>query len=217
MAFEPKKKRRKKPGRKASKKGRVPHRARPKLAGKHPVHVTYRMAKDVKNLRRFKVWRALTRAFVKANKDGFRICQFSVQGNHVHLICEADDERALSQGLRGFATSVSKRFHGLMGRTGSAFEGRYHVVQMTSPLQVRHTLCYVLQNARRHGMHRGMPRGWVDPYSSFRYFDGWDGAVTSPPEGETPLVAPAKTWLLRVGWKRHGLIGLEEMPAAGRW
>jgi hypothetical protein len=29
-------------------------------------------------------------------------------------------------------------------------------------------------------------------------------------------VRPAGTWLLTTGWRRHGLIGVAEVPAAGR-
>ena len=221
LTFEPRrnksKKRRSKrgPGRPPNGRGLVLHRARPKLSARHPVHVTYRMAKGVRYLRGFKVWRALSAAFVKAHKDGFRICQFSVQGNHIHLICEADDERALSQGLRGFATSVSKRFHGLMGRKGSAFQGRYHAVQLKNPRQVRHALRYVLHNARKHGLLRNQRPGRVDPFTSWQYFDGWETTPDGPPAPDgPPPVAPPKSWLLREGWKKWGLIGLHETPGA---
>lgn len=223
LAFEPRRKKSKKkkagrgPGRPPSGRGLVAHRARPKLSDRHPVHVTYRMAKGVRSLRGFKLWRALWKAFVKVQRKpdeaGFRICQFSVQGNHLHLICEADDERALSQGLRGFATSVSKRFHGLLARKGSAFLGRYYAEQMTCPRQVRNTLCYVLQNARKHGLLRDVRPGRVDPYTSWQYFDGWEKPPVGPARGDgPPPVSAPRSWLLRAGWKKWGAIGLEERP-----
>ena len=199
-------------------RGKVAHRARPRLKSRFPVHITYRMAKDVKSLRNFELCRVLRKAFADANKAGFRICEFSVQGNHLHLICEATDERALSMGLRGFAHRVTRRLNKLLGRKGSVFADRYDCVQLTSPRQVRNALCYVLQNARRHGLHRSQPPGWIDPFSSWRYFDGW---VKRPPAGPPPEPGPtpvraARTWLLREGWQRWGLIGLDEVPAAAR-
>ncbi len=106
----------------------------------------------------------------------------------------------------------------LGGRKGSVFDDRYQVEVLTNPRQVRNALCYVLQNARRHGIHRFRPSGWVDPCSSARYFDGWDGEVNLPPaepDAARP-VADAETWLLRTGWQRWGLIGIDEVPAAGR-
>jgi len=36
-----------------------------------------------------------------------------------------------------------------------------------------------------------------------------DGSGSSPP---LPEVAPPRTWLLRVGWRRHGLISGSEVP-----
>ena len=78
---------------------RVPHRARPKLASRFPVHVTVRMLGGLPRLRGFDSAKVLRRAFVHGCKhDGFRICQFSVQGNHIHLICEAKNNRALARG-----------------------------------------------------------------------------------------------------------------------
>jgi hypothetical protein len=56
----------------------------------------------------------------------------------------------------------------------------------------------------------------MDPFSSAWWFDGWkdnewrEGLL--PPEART--VADAETWLLRVGWRRHGLLAIDEVPAA---
>jgi hypothetical protein len=70
---------------------------------------------------------------------------------------------------------------------------------------VRSALVYVLQNARHHGLRLL----GIDPCSSGPWFDGWRQgivlAIGSPG-------APARTWLLREGWRRHGLIGIEECP-----
>jgi hypothetical protein len=84
----------------------------------------------------------------------------------------------------------------------------------------------VLNDARRHGEHLGVPAGmrcrwpagWIDSYSSAVYFDGWQNlrALGRPPPDEPAPVAPAGTWLLGHGWRRHGPIAFDEMPAAGR-
>jgi hypothetical protein len=64
---------------------------------------------------------------------------------------------------------------------------------------------YVLHNARHHGI----PVSGADEWSSGPWFDGWtrNSAVARP----FPC-APASTWLLREGWRRHGLIGIDESP-----
>jgi hypothetical protein len=65
----------------------------------------------------------------------------------------------------------------------------------------------VLLNGRKH---RVSGPG-IDPCSSGGWFAGWREAVTVP-GGPVP-VARARTWLLRVGWRRSGLISVYEMPA----
>ena len=42
-----------------------------------------------------------------------------------------------------------------------------------------------------------------------RVFDGW--RTVAPAHGP-PMVAAARTWLARVGWLRHGRIGVNEAP-----
>jgi REP element-mobilizing transposase RayT len=182
-----------------------------------PVHVTVRMRRDVQWLRRYALCKVLQRAFVRGCDRGvFRICQFSIQGNHIHLICEAQDNRALSRGIQGWEVRVARGLNRALGRKGGVFEDRYHFAVLTSPRQTRAALCYVLQNARRHG-EQPEPR-WhgIDPFSSAWWFDGWrddewrEGLL--PPDARS--VARARTWLLTVGWRRHGLLALDEVPPA---
>jgi len=67
-------------------------------------------------------------------------------------------------------------------------------------------LVYVLQNWRKH---LSGVRGF-DPRSSAAWFTGWRVAIPTPPR-HPPIVA-ARTWLASVGWRRHGLIDLDEAP-----
>ena len=52
---------------------------------------------------------------------------------------------------------------------------------------------------------------FADVYSSGPAFDGWRGSG-QPADSSPRLLARAKTWLLSVGWRRLGLIGLLELP-----
>jgi REP element-mobilizing transposase RayT len=192
---------------------------RPSTAFRFPVHVTKRVLSGVGRLRNFELCKVLQRAFVQGCKrDGFRICQFSIQGNHIHLICEARDATSLARGIQGWAVRVARGLNRVMGRDGSVFDDRYHCEVIKSPRQTRATLCYVMQNARRHGEH--LDRRWngIDPFSSAWWFDGWrdQGWRRGLIPSEEPPVAPAGSWLLTVGWRRHGLLDLDEVPAARR-
>ena len=108
-----------------------------------------------------------------------------------------------------FARAVNRVF----GRRGRVLDGRFHSVLLHTPTQVRNAIRYVLLNARKHGSKL---RG-IDPASSGRCFDGWRG-VSSPGDahGGALEVARPRSWLLRVGWRRRGLIDLREQPGAPR-
>ncbi|HUS66301.1 MAG TPA: transposase [Kofleriaceae bacterium] len=194
------------------------HGRREVLKARTPLHVVVRCGEDVRGLRRWRVAQVLSRAFrAGCAREGFRICHFSVQGNHIHLVIEADSARALSEGMRAWTIRVARAINRCLARTGKVFPQRYHAVRLRTARQVRAALCYVLQNARRHGLD--VPVGAPDPFSSAWWFTGWSHerwrvGVKPPPEG--PSVAAAEGWLLTTGWRRWGPIAVDEVPAAGR-
>ena len=144
-----------------------------------------------------------------SNRDWFRVVHYSVQDNHVHLIVEAEDTRTLSSGVRGLMVRIARRVNRLLRRRGRFWADRWHGRDLEGPRQVRNALVYVLQN---HKKHAGCAE--LDPLSSAGSFDGFASALPrvfcsiGP-----PCVAMAKTWLLKVGWRRRGLIRLTEAPA----
>jgi hypothetical protein len=131
----------------------------------------------------------------------------------VHLLVEADHKVALSRGASGLAIRLARRVNGVLGRRGRVWGDRYHARPLATPREVRHALVYVLMNWRKHV--RGA-RG-LDPCASAFWFDGWRGHAFSPmapPLGrqDAPPVAPARTWLGSIGWRRHGLVDIGERP-----
>jgi REP element-mobilizing transposase RayT len=148
------------------------------------------------------------RAFAAGRERfGFRLTQFSLQSSHLHLIAEAGDRRALSRGMQGLLVRIARALNELWKRVGSVFSDRFHARPLASPREVRAALVYVLQNARHHGFRfQG-----IDPCSSGPWFDGWKERLAI---ALTPPAATARSWLLREGWRRHGLIGIDENPAS---
>src|SRR5881296_704366 len=190
------------PGRRPS----VPHRPRPAHVQAHPVHVTLRSGQAVRCLRAGRVFLAVRRALTAASHAGFRILHFSIQDDHVHLIVEADDTRALGRGVRGLAIRVARAVNRALGRRGAIWGDRYHARALTTPRAVRHAIVYVLLNRRKHCEgERGL-----DPCSSAPWFDGWRESIP-PVAGSAPVVR-ARTWLAAVGWRRHGLIATDDRP-----
>jgi REP element-mobilizing transposase RayT len=194
----------------------VSHLRRPVLKARHPVHVTMRLRAGLPSLRHKPLARLVLASFHAAKERlDTRLVHYSVQSNHVHLLVEADGHRALSRAMQGLATRLAKRLNGLLKHRGPVFADRYHARALKTPLEVRRALVYVLHNHRRHTVAPGRRSG-LDPLSTAPYFDGFAPGIVRPPPTappEEPPAARARTWLLRVGWRRHGLLGALDVPA----
>ena len=175
------------------------------------MHVTMKLRRGLPPLRSRLAVRILWQCFARGrDRFGFRLVEFSIQRDHLHLIAEAPDCRSLARGMQGLAVRVAKNLNKGWGRRGTVFADRYHDRVLRTPREVRAALCYVLNNARhhRHWQHASAP----DPLSSSWWFDGFRALPPSPaPPGPLPRIA-ARTWLLRVGWRRHGLIDPTAVP-----
>ena len=191
------------------------HLRRPRLASRHPVHVSLSVLKDLPSLRSPKLYR-LVEACLGAAKErfGFRLVHYCVQRHHLHLIVEAKDAEALTRGIKGLCVRIARRLNAALSRKGRIFADRYFARALRTPREAWAAIRYVLLNCRRHGAqrHQSWDRDWTDPCSSGRWFDGWREVRPQPPPGKPPPVAPAHSWMLRQGWKRHGLLSLDEVP-----
>jgi REP element-mobilizing transposase RayT len=202
------------------------HKARADMSRHHPQHVTLRVVDDVGHLRKRFIWRAIRTALLRtAGRTDFGIVHMSVQGNHIHLICEAENQVALSKGVKGFEVSAAKHINnelrvGNARRKGQVFADRYHVRSMKSLQQTRNCVSYVLNNWRHH---RGAPGpvlfdGKLDPYSSAIWFPFWKERTTPqihiPPGYDPPPVCTPRTWLLTEGLKRVSPISVWEVPGS---
>jgi REP element-mobilizing transposase RayT len=203
----------KKPGAKLRHVSRLP------VASRYPAHVTLRALPGVPNLHRTTVYAVIERALREsaAARDDFRTVHFCVQSNHLHLIVEARSADALSRGMQGLAIRIARGVNRAAGRKGKLWADRFHARTLRSPSEVRAALCYVLQNTRRHATTECemVDANWVDPRSSGPWFDGW----RSLPEGferrrDAAPTAEPQTWLLSEGWRRCGLIRVDEVPPA---
>jgi REP-associated tyrosine transposase len=175
----------------------APHDARAPLRPWQPVHVTLRMAPHVWNLRSARGFAVVDAALrgVRGRGD-FRIVHYSVQGNHVHAIVEADGSRALACGMRAFGIRLARGLNRMMDLRGPVFADRYHAHVLATPAEVRNALRYVLGNYAGHAVKWGERiRGpWLDPYSSAapRKLRAAQFAFFSDPAAAAP-----RTWLLR--------------------
>ena len=226
----------KRPGagrKRASRRAPVPHRARPEHVDDHPVHITLRSR--FRPLRSQFVEPTIRLAIGRANErdpDNFRIISYSIQYDHLHMLAEARDKWALASGTKSVSVRIARMVNALVGRRGRFWADRWHGRELTSVRQVRTALVYVLANFRKHARRAFGPG--IDPYSSGRWFDGWElgpgsrlqpGSELHPGSElrsagkragvtlESVPVSRPRTWLARVGWRRGGPIRLDEAPA----
>lgn len=162
----------------------LPHLRRPAVDARHPHHITVRVRRHVWNLRSQRCFRPIASALrAVRERVGFRVVHFTVQGNHLHLVVEADDRSAMSNGMRALLIRVAKRLNSLMGTHGRLYADRFHERILTSPNEVRNVVRYVLGNHTHHF-------GGVDA-------DRFSSAVVMD------AVADPGSWLLRIGWRRE--------------
>jgi REP element-mobilizing transposase RayT len=195
------------------------HRERERIPGWCPVHVTVRVRPDVPSLRSVALVREFRRSLAEASERGsYRVAHYSLQGDHAHLIVEAQGKDSLAAGMKSIGARLARAANRVFGRSGPVLDGRYHHRALRTPREVRRALVYVLTNARRHlrkaGRKVSAVAPFLDPASSARWFDGWRSKAASrlPENVASCEVARPRTWLLRVGWRRHGLVDPAEVP-----
>jgi REP element-mobilizing transposase RayT len=209
------------------KRSSEPHKTRPKIDARHPLHITTRVVDGLSSLRKKDIFLAIREATIAVfEREGFHLVHASIQYNHLHVLAEATSSDKLSRGIQAFLISAAKRINVALSRRtgtrrrGKVFADRYDARALTSPRAVRHTLAYVLNNWRRHGEDRApFTASWkVDPFSSGIAFPGWTELADSPVFYMPPptymglLTWFPRTWLLRVGWMKHGPISVREVP-----
>jgi REP element-mobilizing transposase RayT len=168
--------------------GSVPHRKRPPLVGRYPVHVTVRLRDGLPNLRRRDLYAMLRGAFrLGRDRFHFRLAHFSVQHHHVHLLCEAPTAAALGRGMQGLTIRIARGVNRLRGVGGSVFHERYHAHELRTLTETRNAMRYLVHNDLHHGNVGVDFAGRVDPCTSLyfwthprRLFAGENAPVTAP-------------------------------------
>jgi REP element-mobilizing transposase RayT len=184
---------------------RAPHRK------DEPMHVVVRLVEGLPSLRQEREYQVVLEAFRRCKeRDSFRITQYSVLSNHVHMIIEAADQERLSRGMQGLLISLAKRLGKLWGHVGQVFSDRFFSRALRGPREVRNALVYVLNNARRHGVK--LDWSCPDPFSSGRWHDGWSDFIAETCSSLLLPVSAACTWLLTKGWRCHGLPSVASVP-----
>jgi hypothetical protein len=185
--------------------------------------VTVKLRRGLPKLRRRAEYAALRAAFhagctggASAAGGAFRLCHYAILNDHLHFIAEARDRAALSRGIQGLLIRVARALNKLWGRQGTVFADRYHDRILKTPREVRNALRYVLANGKKHaaeGREVSVPQA-IDTFTSAPWFDGFrERFVVRGLEAIVRPVTDARTWMLTIGWRRHGLLSVHELPA----
>ena len=113
--------------------------------------MTLRVRRHVWNLRSARAWRRIRQAFEQARgRFGVRLIEYAVEGNHLHLILEADGSEALSRAMQGLAIRIAKALNAMMGLRGGVFDDHYFAHLLRNPTELVRAIRYVLRNHERH-------------------------------------------------------------------
>jgi len=201
------------------KHGSVSHDKRPALKRDFPQHVTLRLVPGIESIAREWLMKKIRACIKAAHKDTFRVVEFNVLSNHLHLITEARTAEALARGMQGLEVRIARHLNSALKRKGSLFAHRYHARYLKTPTETRNALRYVLLNRKHHDTEKRFSTTWFDPCSSAAWFDGWSAPLRAEAWWkhdlieQSPPTAPATTWLLTTGWKRLGLLRIDDHPA----
>ena len=194
---------------------------RARFSSHTPQHVTMRLAEDAPRIAsRWLMSRVIRPAIRASEKSWFRVVEFNVLGNHMHLIIEASGADQLARGVQGLAVRIARNTNSALNRDGKLFGQRYHARSLKTPTEVRNALRYVLLNRKHHAAEKRFERGWIDPFSSAIWFTGWKRAIcisdaTKDLAIESRPTALAHTWLLKAGWYRQsGRLDYDDTPGS---
>lgn len=164
------------------------------------MHMTLRRRDDLPSFRRQRVL-ALVHHLMKTKADAaFQIVHYSIQSNHIHLICEARDRRVVTRKMQGFMIAFAKRLNKMLGnRRGKVWADRYFARDVVDSRDMHNVLSYVFGNAKKHGASNSM----FDVFASWWAFPGWDVGVLTYGIDDWPR-PPPRTAMLREWWKLHG-------------
>jgi len=100
----------------------VPHVSRPAVTRHNAVHVTLRVVEGVPSLRRSTPARLVEQVFREERaRKGFRLVHYAIRSNHLHLVCEADEQQALSRGYSGSRRASPAGSIACSGARGATF------------------------------------------------------------------------------------------------
>jgi putative transposase len=192
--------------------GTVSHMKRDKVDFKKPLSLTMKVKRGVPSLRQRMFLKGFKQSIQGARDYGLHVVHYSLLHNHIHVIIEAKNNKALGAGIRSLAGRFGKfiRKNSEKRLKGSVFTGRYHMRALKTPTEMKNALEYVLLNQAKHSNRIEH----MDHYSSADQFTEWQkllgkrfknliqDEVEDLAASPDLYLSPPRSWLCRQGWMR---------------
>jgi hypothetical protein len=189
--------------------GTINHLKRERVNSKTPIHVTMKLRHGLPDIQCPEMHEKFKAGALKAKALGLRVVHYTVEWDHIHMLLECSNNKALSQGMKSLGASFGRAIRKFAGGKGRVFKERFHMRVLKTPTEVRNAMAYVLTNTSKH--HKMAPG--PTPYSSGMYFSEWKkllGRRAGPNLREfVPLTSKLpeflcepKSWLAREGWRK---------------
>lgn len=125
-----------------------PHKPRPRLRARLPVHVTAYVVRAVGKLTSPPARAAIERAIATSlARVDFTIVRLGVVATQIELIVEADDRGALARGMQGFQVAAARYLNAAAARRGTVFPDRYRARILRTRAAVQAAITELSRNA----------------------------------------------------------------------
>lgn len=161
----------------ASQRPPVHHVRRPSLSAHCPSHVTLRVQRGVPSLRDRRFIAEFRASLREAyERDDFRVCHYSIQRDHLHMLVEAAHKEALARGLKSvaarFARPLLRLVHGWLSKpiTVSVSPSRFTFTRGDHTVELETKVFISTVSGKVIGVGRGVALN--EPFEQVMLFDG---------------------------------------------
>ena len=169
------------------------------------MHLNFKLIPQVPSLRTPQFMREFAKILTNARRCGLRIQHYTIESNHVHILCEAESNDHVKRGMISLKSSIAWALRRIFGFYGKVFTDRYHAHHLKTPTEMRNALRYVLFNHAKHAK----AAFFADVYSSIYEFEdasefanlrfdrppAWFAAIR-------PQLSVAQSWMQSHGWRK---------------
>lgn len=120
----------------------VEHKERVKITRLTPLHINFKYNTHIRHEGMILI---LEKACLNASHFGLKITHYSIQTNHIHIICETRSTADLISGMRSLTNTIVK----LLGK-GSIQVERYHLHILRTKAEIENAVSYVIFNDLKH-------------------------------------------------------------------